>query len=140
MENTQEPLLKRLIRGNQKTLGIIGLLFLIFAVTGMVECSYWSQANLMNMLRYIGLYGIIAIGVSFVIITGGIDLSIGALIGLMGVLFPMLLIEQMPDAPVPVAIAIILSLSLLAGLIHGLLITKLKLQPPNTAPEMAQSS
>ncbi len=126
---TQDPFLKRLVRGNQKTFGIIGLLLLIFVVTGLVERSYWSPANLMNMLRYIGLYGIIAIGVSFVIITGGIDLSIGALIGLTGVLFPMLLIEIMPDAPVLVAFAIILALSLVVGLVHGLLITKLRLQP-----------
>ncbi len=129
METTQEPFVKRLVRENQKTLGIIGLLVLIFVLTGLKEQSYWSEANLMNMLRYIGLYGIIAIGVAFVIITGGIDLSIGSLIGLMGVAFPMLLTETMPEAPVALAFAIILSLSLLIGLVHGLLITKLRLQP-----------
>ncbi len=129
METTQEPFIKRLVRGNQKTLGIMALLVLIFVFTGLRERSYWTEANVMNMLRYIGLFGIIAIGVSFVIITGGIDLSIGSLIGLMGVLFPILLIEKMPEAPIAVAFAIVLSLSLLIGLIHGLLITKLRLQP-----------
>jgi ribose transport system permease protein len=47
----------------------------------------------------------------------------------MGVMFPMLLMETMPDAPIAAAFAIILSLSLMIGLIHGLLITKLRLQP-----------
>lgn len=126
---TTPPFIKRLVQGNQKTFGILGLLLLIFVLTGLKERSYWSEANVMNMLRYIGLYGIIALGVAFVIITGGIDLSIGSLIGLMGVLFPMLLIEKMPEAPIPVAMAIILSLSLFIGFIHGVLITKLRLQP-----------
>ncbi|MEM7385281.1 MAG: ABC transporter permease [Verrucomicrobiota bacterium] len=119
--------LRRFFSGNQKTFGILGLLLLIFLITGLVEGTYWNKANLMNMSRYIGLYGIIAIGVSFVIITGGIDLSIGSLIGLMGVIFPILLVDN--EASIPVAVATVLGLSLLIGLIHGLLITKLKLQP-----------
>ena len=129
METTPEPLIKRLIRGNQKTLTIFALLIGIFVITGIFRNSFWSSANLTNMLRYVGLYGIIAIGVSFVIVTGGIDLSIGSLISLTGVLFPMLLLEIMPNAPIIVSIGVILGLAVLVGLIHGLLITKLKLQP-----------
>ena len=129
METTQESFLKRLIRGNQTTLTIFALLVAIFIITGLVHRTFWSSGNVTNMLRYAGLYGIIAIGVSFVIITGGIDLSIGSLIGLTGVLFPMLLIDKMPGAPVIVVIGIVLAISVLIGLIHGLLITKVRLQP-----------
>ena len=49
MESTQEPFIKRLVRGNQKTFGILGLLLLIFVFTGLQERSYWSEANVMNM-------------------------------------------------------------------------------------------
>ena len=129
MDTTPDSLPKRLLRNNRKTLTIFTLLVAIATITGIAHSTFWSPTNMTNMLRYVGLYGIIAIGVSFVIITGGIDLSIGSLIGLTGVLFPMLLLEIMPSAPVIVAVAIVLGLSLLVGLIHGLLITKLKLQP-----------
>jgi ribose transport system permease protein len=129
METTPDSFIKRFLRDNRKTLSIFALLIGIATLTGIAHNTFWSPTNLTNMLRYVGLYGVIAIGVSFVIITGGIDLSIGSLIGLTGVLFPMLLLEIMPNAPVIVAVAIVLGLSLVVGLIHGLLITKLKLQP-----------
>ena len=129
MESTSESFLKRLYTNNRKTLTIFALLVCIFIGTGILQRSFWGPANVMNMLRYIGLYGIIAIGVSFVIITGGIDLSIGSLIGLTGVLFPMLLFEIMPGAPIIVAMAVILGVGLVVGVIHGLLVTKLRLQP-----------
>jgi ribose transport system permease protein len=62
-----------------------------------------------------------------VIITGGIDLSIGALIGYVGVLLPMLLVDY--KWPVPLAVGAVLAISAATGLWHGLLITKLRLPP-----------
>ena len=69
---------------------------------------------------------IISIGVAFVIITGGIDLSIGSLIGLVGCLLPMLLAAGYPPV---IALLAVVVLSLAIGLMHGLLITRLGLQP-----------
>ncbi len=127
------PFIKHALKGKEKTIGILGLMVLIFIVTSVIAPSYLDEPNLKNMGRYVGLYGIIAVGVSFVIITGGIDLSIGSLIGLMATLFPMLVREGSLLFPSPVspltATLIVLAGSALVGLIHGLLITRLRLQP-----------
>ena len=110
----------------KKILGILGLLLAIFVVTWIVEPKFVSAYNLQNIIRWTSLFGIISIGVAFVIITGGIDLSIGSLIGLVGCLLPMLLAAGY--SPVIALLAVVV-LSLAIGLIHGLLITRLGLQP-----------
>ena len=111
----------------KKTVGIFVLLAAIFIVTGMIEPRFFRAGNVMNMARWSGLYGMLTIGVSFVIITGGIDLSIGSLIGLTGSLFPLLVAGK--GVPVPLGFALVLLLAVTIGLAHGLLITKLRLQP-----------
>ena len=110
----------------KKILGILGLLVAIFVVTWIVEPKFVSAYNLQNIIRWTSLFGIISIGVAFVIITGGIDLSIGSLIGLVGCLLPMLLAAGY--SPVVALLAVVV-LSLAIGLMHGLLITRLGLQP-----------
>ena len=110
----------------KKILGILGLLLAIFVVTWIVEPKFASAYNLQNIIRWTSLFGIISIGVAFVIITGGIDLSIGSLIGLVGCLLPMLLAAGYAPA---VALLAVVVLSLAIGLMHGLLITRLGLQP-----------
>jgi ribose transport system permease protein len=111
----------------KKILGIFVLLIAICTVTAMLNPNFLGAYNVSNTLRWVGLYGIIGIGVSFVIISGGIDLSIGSVVGLTGSLLAVLLTKH--NLPVPVALAACIGLSLLIGLIHGLLITKLKLWP-----------
>lgn len=111
---------------SQKILGILGLLVAIFVVTWIVEPKFVSAYNLQNIIRWTSLFGIISIGVAFVIITGGIDLSIGSLIGLVGCLLPMLLAAGYPPV---IALLAVVVLSLAIGLMHGLLITRLGLQP-----------
>ena len=110
----------------KKILGILGLLLAIFVVTWIVEPKFVSAYNLQNIIRWTSLFGIISIGVAFVIITGGIDLSIGSLIGLVGCLLPMLLAAGYSPA---IALLAVVVLSLAIGLMHGLLITRLGLQP-----------
>ena len=111
----------------KKILGIAGLLVFVFAVTWLIEPKFATAYNLQNIIRWTALFGIISIGVAFVIITGGIDLSIGSVVGLVGCLLPMLLVGH--GWSVGAALAAVLALSLVIGLAHGLLITKLGLQP-----------
>ncbi len=111
----------------KKTLGIFLLLVAVSLITGVIEPRFLRVGNVMNMARWTGLYGILSIGVCFVIITGGIDLSIGSLIGLTGSLFPLLLVGK--GIPIVVGFMLVLLLALTIGAIHGLLITKLRLQP-----------
>lgn len=111
----------------KKTLGIFGLLVFVFLITSLMSDAFLTPYNLENLIRRTSLFGIISIGVAFVIITGGIDLSIGSVICLVGCGLPWLLTEQ--DWSVGGALFMIGFVSLAIGLAHGLMIAKLKLQP-----------
>ena len=93
--------------------------------------DFLGYSNSINTLRQISMLGIFAIGIGFVIITGGIDLSIGSLIGLTGVLIAKLSSPAQGGLGYPlwVGILVALGVSLSLGLVQGLLITRLKLQP-----------
>ncbi len=108
-------------------LGVGGLLFGASFLIAIASPHFLTAFNLENLVRRSALFGILGVGVSFVIITGGIDLSIGSLVCLVGVLTPWLLVEQGVH-PV-VAVGGLLTLSLLLGVLHGVLITRLRLQP-----------
>jgi len=111
----------------KKILGILGLLIFVCSLTAFMNPNFLGATNLFNTLRWTSLFGIISIGVAFVIITGGIDLSVGSTIGLVGTTLAYLLTVK--HVSTPLAILMVLGLSLLIGLFHGLLITKAKLQP-----------
>ncbi len=111
----------------RKTLGISGLLLSVCMLTSFLNPDFLSPYNLQNTLRWTSLFGIISLGVSFVIMTGGIDLSIGSVVGLTGSILPMLLVEHAFSTSGALVVVIAVSLSI--GLLHGLLITRLKLQP-----------
>jgi len=111
----------------KKVLGIFGLLVFVCVVTAILNPRFVNAYNVQNTIRWTALYGIISLGASFVIMSGGIDLSIGSVVGLVGTLLAALLTKQ--GTSVPVALAGVMLVSLLIGLGHGLLITKLRLQP-----------
>jgi ribose transport system permease protein len=111
----------------KKVLGIFGLLMFVCVVTVIANPKFVNAYNLQNIIRWTSLFSIISIGVAFVIMTGGIDLSIGSTVGLTGTLLAWLLTEK--GFGVPAALGLVVLVSLAIGLLHGLLITKLRLQP-----------
>ena len=111
----------------KKILGILGLLVAVCLFTALLSDRFLTAYNIENLMRRSSLFGIISIGAAFVIITAGIDLSIGSVICLTGVFLPFLLTQH--GVPVPLAVLAALGLPLLLGSVHGLLITRLKLQP-----------
>jgi ribose transport system permease protein len=111
----------------KKLLGIFGLFVFIFVATALLSPNFLGAYNLQNLVGWISLFGIISIGAMFVIVTGGIDLSIGSTIGLVGSLLSWMLMQK--GWSEPVALLAVLAVSLCIGLAHGLLITKLRLQP-----------
>ncbi len=111
----------------KKILGISALLAVVCIVTALASDSFLSGYNLENLVRRTALFGIISIGVAFVIVTGGIDLSIGSVICLVGCGLPWLLTTQ--HWSMPAALLTVAAVSVGIGLMHGLLITKLRLQP-----------
>jgi ribose transport system permease protein len=110
-----------------KEVGILGILILLCAVVTLKNPLFLSVTNLANMSQLIGMYGIFSIGMGIVIITGGIDLSVGSMFALLGVLLAMMLSEW--HWTWPIAILATLAGGAVLGVIHGLLITRLKLQP-----------
>lgn len=112
---------------NKKDLGLLVLIVVVGLGVYLKNPLFLSPNNLANTANLIGLFGLFAIGQGFVIITGGIELSAGSMIALLGVLFVDLVGAK--GVPWPIAAAIVIVLGLALGLAHGLLITKLKMQP-----------
>jgi ribose transport system permease protein len=111
----------------KKELGIFILLVVICAVTGLKNPLFFSHANLVNTANLIGLFGIFSIGAGMVIITSGIDLSVGSMIALDGMLLVLALTEW--HWPWPLAVLFALLVPTVFGLVHGMLIARLKMQP-----------
>jgi ribose transport system permease protein len=111
----------------KKIFGILGLLIFVCVLTALLNPQFVNAYNLQNTLRWTALFGIISIGVAFVIITGGIDLSIGSVIGLIGSLMAWLLTQKGWNVPATLGLVLVVSAGI--GVAHGLLITKLRLQP-----------
>lgn len=109
----------------KKILGITILLILVCVFTAVVNPNFLGAYNVGNVVKWTSLFAILGIGAAFVIITGGIDLSIGSVVGLVGTLLPWLLVKK--GWSVPAALGAGMSVSLLIGLIHGVLVTKLRL-------------
>lgn len=111
----------------KKELGIFILLIVLCAVVSILNPRFLSAANLQNTARLIGAYGIFSIGVGIVIITSGIDLSIGSMMALLGVLLSMMLMESHWASAL--AVAAIIAIAAALGALHGTLITRMKIQP-----------
>lgn len=115
------------IANYRKELGILILLVVICAVVATLQHSFLSVTNVQDVGRLVGLFGIFSIGAGIVIVTGGIDLSVGSMFALEGVL----LADMLTIWHWPAVVAIVASIALTTGLglIHGLLITRIPLQP-----------
>jgi ribose transport system permease protein len=111
----------------KKELGISILLVVLCAVTAAINPRFLSATNLTNMANVIGLFGVFSLGLGFVIITGGVDLSVGSMFALCGVLLSMALAEW--HWAWPVAALFVIALPMLLGGMHGWLVTRLNIQP-----------
>ena len=111
----------------KKELGIFVLLIVLCVIVSIINPNFLLAINLQNLARQIGAFGIFSIGLGLVIITGGIELSVGSMMALLGVLLSMMLTEY--HFGVPLAILICLALAMALDFGHGLLITRLNMQP-----------
>jgi ribose transport system permease protein len=111
----------------KKELGIFAMFVVLCIVVSVLNPLFLSGMNLQNTARLIGMFGIFSIGVGIVIITGGIDLSVGSLFALFGVLLSFMLMRW--NLSWPAATAAILAIAVAVGILHGFLVTKVNLQP-----------
>ncbi len=112
---------------HKKELGLFVLILVVGIVVAIINPLFLSANNLANTANLIGLFGLFAIAQAFVIITAGIELSVGSVIALLGVLFVDMI--AVVGVPWPIALVIVLALGVVIGLAHGFLITRLGLQP-----------
>jgi ribose/xylose/arabinose/galactoside ABC-type transport system permease subunit len=98
-------------------IGLVGLAFLLSLLTP----HFLSVSNLLNVAEQTSINAVIAVGMTYVILSGGIDLSVGSVLAVAGVVLASVL---QADAPMPVAIGAALAVGGACGLINGLLITK----------------
>ncbi len=111
----------------KKDLGLLVLILVVGTVVALINPLFLSPINIANTANLIGLFGIFSIGQGFVIITGGIELSVGSVIALLGVLFVDLVVNR--AVPWPLAVPLMLAAGVVIGLAHGLLITRMRMQP-----------
>jgi len=103
---------------------ILILLTIIFAISSPV---FFTIENLFNVLRQISMLGISAVGMIFVILTGGIDLSVGSLMSLTNVICAKLMVES--GLPPLLAISITLLISCLVGIVNAFFINEMDIPP-----------
>ena len=103
-------------------LGLIGLSIVLWIMTPY----FLTVSNLLNVAQQTSINAIIAVGMTFVIITAGIDLSVGSLVAFSGVVLASVL---QAGVPLPIAILVGLGVGLFCGMINGLLITHGRIPP-----------
>src|SRR5215468_7467794 len=111
----------------KKDLGLLILILVVGAVTAILNPRFLSPINIANTANLIGLFGLFSIGEGFVIITGGIELSVGSVLALLGVIFIDLLVTY--EVNWAVALLLMILAGILIGAAHGFLIARLRLQP-----------
>jgi ribose transport system permease protein len=107
--------------------GVIIACVVVFTLIAVNAPTYASVGNLQVMGRDLAQVGILAIGESLVILTGGIDLSVGALAGLAGILAGWFNVNE--GLPAPLAILLTIIICAAVGWWHGTVVTRLKVPP-----------
>jgi len=109
----------------QKLGPLLGL-FLLVVIVSILNPSFLEPLNLLNLLRQVAINALIAFGMTFVILTGGIDLSVGAILALSSALSAGMMVAGVDPI---VAILIGCILGALMGMVNGLFITIGKMAP-----------
>ena len=108
-----------------RLVGVSVLLVILISILATSAESAFGRSNVFELLSRQGALGVITIGAALIILTGGIDLSIGSVVGMSAVAFGTLM--EMGTTP-PVALLLVLLLGVAVGLTNGLLVTRLRLQ------------
>jgi ribose transport system permease protein len=111
----------------RKDVTVLLLLAALCAVVATASPQFLSVTNLQNIARLVGMFGIFSIGVGIVIISGGIDLSVGSICALLGVLLSIMLVDW--GWPASLALGAVILLGACLGATHGLLVARLRLPP-----------
>ncbi len=114
-------------RSNQNVFGVLLAFLMLCIAMSILSPIFLTPANIINVLQQISINSIIAVGMTFVILLAGIDLSVGAIVAFTGLIMAIL----MKSFSVSVWLALIAGLvsASILGLVNGILVTKLRLPP-----------
>ncbi|OUE28124.1 Ribose transport system permease protein RbsC [Clavibacter michiganensis] len=112
---------------NLQAVGIYLAAVVLFVVLGVLNPNFLTVGNLRDVAVSASVNAIIGIGITFVIITGGIDLAVGAMASFVGIVSSTLMVGS--GLPPVVALVAGIALGVAAGAVNGLLVTKLSLPP-----------
>ena len=116
---------KRDIKGFITKYGVVLALLLVMIFFTVMKAKFLSLDNMLNMLRATSINALLAIGMTFVVLTGGIDLSVGSIVGASG-MFAALVARESVGMPWYVALLVGLAIGLLLGMINGIVVAYLR--------------
>jgi ribose transport system permease protein len=103
------------------------VLAIVFLLASLVSPVFLKERNIANVIRQAAILGVVATGQTFVILAGGIDLSVASVIAFMSILSANLM-QGRDERVLPIAL-LCLGISAVVGLLNGLLVTRLKVPP-----------
>jgi ribose/xylose/arabinose/galactoside ABC-type transport system permease subunit len=138
-DDTSRPPRRR-VQAVLAKLAPLGFLFALIVVFSLLNHNFLEPSNLFNVMRQVSITGLIALGMTFVILTGGIDLSVGSILALAGILAAIVAkgfagsslsldAEAHAGAPWCIAMAAALATGAVCGGAQGIAITRLKVPP-----------
>ena len=110
-----------------KKFGIYVFLVAVVIIFSIIAPNFLSVANLINILRQVSIFGIVVIGVTMVMIGGGMDLSVGGIMAVVGMVMGYCMVNV--GLPIPVAVIIGIALGVAFGAINGVVAIKLHIAP-----------
>ncbi len=113
--------MKNWVQKDSNLLGLIGVLLIVVIVMSLLSPYFLTVSYMVNAMRYVSEIGLIALGMTAVMLTGGIDLSVGSVLALAAVSLGVFSQMGIPPA---VSVVLVLLIGILAGFFNGLVITK----------------
>lgn len=104
--------------------GVVVILVLLIAVFTIMNPVFLTVTNMINLAKQVAIMGILAVGMTFVLLTGGIELSMGSVVSLMCVTISMFVVNMGMSAPLAMLIGVLIATGI--GFINGLIISKVK--------------
>ncbi len=120
-EGHRLALLRLVLRSRGTVITLVALV--LFAVFSLTTSTFLTSDNLFNILRNISFIGIVATGMTFLLVAGEIDLSVGSVFGFLTVVMGVL-VARLGISPWP-ALLLVIALGALVGLVNGLISTRL---------------
>jgi ribose transport system permease protein len=115
----------RKVAGFATEYAMVGVLILVVIVAQIIEPKFLDSGNISNIVTQNAQVGLVAIGMTFVLIGGGFDLSVGGIFALAGILYA----HFATVLPVGLAFALMIAIAIAIGALNGLVITGLKVNP-----------